>query len=104
MLALDHLAGVKEIFFFITEDTAMALQALTTIGEGIDGQTGPMHTSSGKEKQRNVNTIDRGCQKVWWLGKHMSEYRKQNANVLISLPPPIPPNSCLLLLDDNLRI
>lgn len=44
MLALDHLAGVKEIFFFITEDTAMALQALATIGEGIDGQAGPMHT------------------------------------------------------------
>jgi hypothetical protein len=97
MLALDHLAGVKEIFFFITEDTAMALQALATIGEGIDGQAGPMHTSSGKEKQR-------GCQKGWWLSKHMSEYREQNTtNVLISPPPPIPPDSCLLPLDDIWR-
>lgn len=58
MLAFDHLAGAKQIFFFITEDTPMALQALTAVGEGIDGQAGPMYTSSGKEKQRNVNTVD----------------------------------------------
>lgn len=51
MLALDHLAGVKQIFFFITEDTAVALQALAAVGEGIDGQAGPMYASSGKEKQ-----------------------------------------------------
>lgn len=105
MLALDHLAGVKEIFFFITKDPTMALQALTAVGEGIDGQAGPMYTSSGEEKQRNVNTVDRGCQKLRRLGKHMSESREQqNANVSISPPPPVPPNSGLLLLDDSLRI
>lgn len=81
----------------------MALQALTAVGEGIDGQAGPMYTSSGEEKQRNVNTVDRGCHKLLWLGKHMSESREQRANVLISPPPPIPPNSCLLFLDDTLR-
>lgn len=64
MLALDHLAGVKQIFFFITEDTAVALQALAAVGEGVDGQAGPMYTSSGKEKQRNVNIVDRRCQTV----------------------------------------
>lgn len=41
--ALDHLAGVKQVFFFVTKDTAMALQALTAVGEGIDGQAGAMY-------------------------------------------------------------
>lgn len=44
VLALDHLAGVKQIFFFITEDPAVALQALAAVGEGVDGQAGPMYT------------------------------------------------------------
>lgn len=45
MLALDHLAGVKQIFFFVTEDTPVALQALTAVGEGIDGQAGAVDAS-----------------------------------------------------------
>lgn len=48
MLALDHLTGVKQIFFFIAEDTPMALQALTAVGEGIDGQACAMHTFVSK--------------------------------------------------------
>lgn len=48
MLALDRLAGVEEILFFITEDTSMALQALTAVGEGIDGQAGAMYAFISK--------------------------------------------------------
>lgn len=69
MPALDHLAGVKQVFFFVTKDTAMALQALTAVGEGIDGQAGAVHASTVKEKQNNENQVDPGVQKVWWLGK-----------------------------------
>lgn len=69
MQALDHLAGVKQVFFFITKDTAMALQALTAVGEGIDGQAGAMDASTVKEKQRNENQVDTRVQKIRWLGK-----------------------------------
>lgn len=69
MAALDHLAGVKQVFFFVTKDTAMALQALTAVGEGIDGQAGAMYASTVKEKQSNENQVDTRVQKVWWLGK-----------------------------------
>lgn len=44
MFAFDGLAGVKHILFLITEDSAMAFQALATVGESIDGQAGAMHT------------------------------------------------------------
>ena len=46
MLALDGLAGVQQILLFITEDTPMALQALTAVGESVDGQAGAMHASA----------------------------------------------------------
>lgn len=42
MLTLDGLAGVKQVLFFITENAPMALQALTAVGECIDGQAGAM--------------------------------------------------------------
>lgn len=51
MLALDHLTGVKQIFLFVAEDSPMALQALTAVGEGIDGQAGAMYTSSGETEE-----------------------------------------------------
>lgn len=47
----------------------MALQALTAVGEGIDGQADAMHASTVKEKQSNENRVDTGAQKVWRLGK-----------------------------------
>lgn len=50
MFAFDGLAGVKHILFLITEDTAMAFQALTTVGESIDGQAGAMHTLISKAR------------------------------------------------------
>lgn len=71
MLALDHLAGVKQVFFFITKDTPMALKALTAVGEGIDGQAGAVYTPVVKEKHRNENKADTGVQKVQWLGKNV---------------------------------
>lgn len=54
MLTLDGLAGVKQILLFIAEDAPMALQALTAVGECIDGQAGAMYTptemsSAGKK-------------------------------------------------------
>lgn len=49
VLTFDGLAWVKKIFFLITEDTSMALQAFATIGERIDGQAGTMHTSVGTD-------------------------------------------------------
>jgi len=48
MLALDRLAGVKQILLLITEDTAVALQTLTAVGERIDGQAGAVHTFISK--------------------------------------------------------
>lgn len=54
----------------------MAFQALTAVGEGIDGQAGAVYTSVVKEKHRSVNKVDRGVRNVWWLGKTMSEYRE----------------------------
>lgn len=45
VLAFDRLAGVKQGLLLITEDAPMALQALTAVGEGIDGQADAMHAS-----------------------------------------------------------
>lgn len=50
MLALDRLARVKQIFLFITEDASMALQALTAVGECIDGQAGAMYAFISKAR------------------------------------------------------
>lgn len=44
MLAFDPLAGVKEVLLFITEDSPVALETLTAVGECIDGQAGAVHT------------------------------------------------------------
>lgn len=51
MLALDGLAGVKQVLLFVTEDTPMALQALTAVGEGVDGQAGAIHASAERGEQ-----------------------------------------------------
>lgn len=48
MLTLDGLAGVKQILLFIAEHAPMALQALTAVGERIDGQAGAMYTLISK--------------------------------------------------------
>lgn len=48
MFALDHLAGVKQIFLFITQNTPVALKALTAVGECIDGQAGAVDTFVSK--------------------------------------------------------
>lgn len=45
VLAFDRLAGVKQGLLLVTEDAPMALQALTAVGEGIDGQADAMHAS-----------------------------------------------------------
>lgn len=50
MLTHEDLAGVKQVLLFITQDAPMALQALTAVGEGVDGQAGAMHASAGKRK------------------------------------------------------
>lgn len=44
VLTLDGLAGVEQILLFIAEDAPMALQALTAVGERIDGQAGAVYT------------------------------------------------------------
>jgi hypothetical protein len=62
MLALDSLAGVKQILLFITEDTSMALQAFTAVGECVDGQAGAMYTSAGEENYKHENAFGRGGQ------------------------------------------
>lgn len=46
MLALDGLAGVQQILLLVTEDAPVALQALTAVGEGVDGQAGAVHASA----------------------------------------------------------
>lgn len=60
MLALDRLAGVKQILLLITEDTAVALQTLTAVGERIDGQAGAVHTSTVEEEGKNARALGRG--------------------------------------------
>lgn len=62
MLAFDRLAGVEEILFFITEDTSMALQALTAVGEGIDGQASAMYASKGRRNTEGENAFGGGGQ------------------------------------------
>lgn len=59
MLALDPLAGVKEVLLFITEDSPVALQTLTAVGECIDGQAGAVHTSTVEEEHGNTNASGR---------------------------------------------
>lgn len=63
MFAFDGLAGVKHILFLITEDTAMAFQALTTVGESIDGQAGAMHTPRVERKMQRMYKLE-GCSRV----------------------------------------
>lgn len=56
MLTLDGLAGVKQVLLFITQDAPVALQALTAVGEGVDGQAGAMHASA-EEERRNDDAL-----------------------------------------------
>lgn len=46
VLTLDGLAGVEQVLLFITQHAPVALQALTAVGEGVDGQAGAMHASA----------------------------------------------------------
>lgn len=52
MFTPDGLAGVKQHFLFITEDSPMSLQAFTTVWKCIDRQAGTMHTSTGETSPR----------------------------------------------------
>lgn len=61
MLAPDGLAGAEQILLLVAEDSAVALQALTAVGEGIDGRAGAMH-ASGAERRGAERGLDRGVQ------------------------------------------
>lgn len=50
----DGLAGAKQVFIFITEDSPMSLQAFTTVWKCIDWQAGTMHTSTGGDKPKRI--------------------------------------------------
>lgn len=54
MFTSDGLAGVKQFFIFITEDSPMSLQAFTTVWKCIDWQAGTMHTSTGGDKPKRI--------------------------------------------------
>lgn len=82
MLALDRLAGVKQILLFITEDAPMALQTLTAVGERIDGQAGAVHTSAAQEEGRNGHELGRGDKNA---GRVMERIGRRWANGLTSV-------------------
>lgn len=52
VLALDGLAGVEQVLLFIAEHAPVALQALTAVGERIDGQAGAVHAPRVEEGRR----------------------------------------------------
>lgn len=85
MLAFDPLAGVKEVLLFITEDSPVALETLTAVGECIDGQAGAVHTSTAR---RNMGIQTHQAERIRMEKGSWEDYE---GDVLMCRLPPLLP-------------